>query len=200
MARTIGDLTLGVAVVERLIPHRPPMLFVDRVEGYISKPPPTLRASRCLTAGEPYFAGHFPGAPVMPGALLLEGLAQTAALLSAIERLVRRHEAAGGEASAVLAALAELDRAARFEADVTGGQQTSLSLISAAPTPGMLAASDLKFVRPAFPGDQVVYEARLVREVGRLASFEVEAEARGQLLTKGTLSLARVGGDAGAAA
>lgn len=66
-------------ILERL-PHRYPFLLVDRVleleEGV------RIRALKNVTINEPFFGGHFPGRPVMPGVLMLEALAQAAALLA----------------------------------------------------------------------------------------------------------------------
>jgi 3-hydroxyacyl-[acyl-carrier-protein] dehydratase len=66
------------------LPHRPPFLLVDRVleveEGKRAS------AQKCVTENEPFFAGHFPGLPVMPGVLLVEAIAQTAAIAVATEK------------------------------------------------------------------------------------------------------------------
>lgn len=197
--RRIAELKLGPLVVQRLIPHRPPMLLVDRVEAYTHAALPVLWASRLLAPEDPTFAGHFPGAPLYPGALLLEGLAQTAALLSAIERLVTRHKTSGGEASAVLTVLTELERAASRPSADPKSQPTRPGLPLTSEL-GMLAASDIKFIHPARPGDRLIYEARRVREVGRLTHFEVEAETNDLLIAKGTLVLARMDGASPASA
>jgi 3-hydroxyacyl-[acyl-carrier-protein] dehydratase len=62
------------------LPHRYPFLLVDRVlEIELGK---RIRALKNVTANEPFFVGHFPRRPVMPGVLMLEALAQAAALLS----------------------------------------------------------------------------------------------------------------------
>lgn len=62
-----------------IIPHRPPFLFVDRV---LTCDAEAATAERMFPADEPFFAGHFPGNAVVPGVLLVEGLAQTLAYLA----------------------------------------------------------------------------------------------------------------------
>jgi 3-hydroxyacyl-[acyl-carrier-protein] dehydratase len=62
-----------------ILPHRPPFLFVDRVLKL--EPYKSILAERTLRPDEPYFAGHFPGRPIMPGVLVAEALAQTSGLL-----------------------------------------------------------------------------------------------------------------------
>jgi 3-hydroxyacyl-[acyl-carrier-protein] dehydratase len=71
---------LDVEAVLRLLPHRPPFLLVDRVTSW--EPSKRLTAIKAVTMNEPFFGGHFPGHPVMPGVLVLEALAQTCALLA----------------------------------------------------------------------------------------------------------------------
>jgi 3-hydroxyacyl-[acyl-carrier-protein] dehydratase len=77
------DETLGVADIHeilRLLPHRYPFLMVDRITD--------IRGDehgigiKNVTINEPHFLGHFPGNPVMPGVLVIEGMAQTACVLS----------------------------------------------------------------------------------------------------------------------
>ncbi|WP_367607929.1 3-hydroxyacyl-ACP dehydratase FabZ [Legionella sp. W05-934-2] len=62
-----------------LLPHRYPFLLIDRVEDY--KVLDFLTATKNVTINEPYFNGHFPGNPVMPGVLILEALAQACVVL-----------------------------------------------------------------------------------------------------------------------
>jgi 3-hydroxyacyl-[acyl-carrier-protein] dehydratase len=73
-------MIMNVQQIEKLLPHRPPFLLVDRVvELEAGK---RIVAVKCVTMNEPFFVGHFPGTPVMPGVLIIEALAQTAALLA----------------------------------------------------------------------------------------------------------------------
>ena len=62
------------------LPHRYPFLLVDRVVEIV--PGERIHAVKCVTINEPFFQGHFPGEPVMPGVLQLEAMAQAGALLA----------------------------------------------------------------------------------------------------------------------
>jgi len=71
---------LDIREIMRLLPHRYPFILVDRVLEL--RPHESIRAIKNVSMNEPYFQGHFPGYPVMPGVLLLEAMAQTMALLA----------------------------------------------------------------------------------------------------------------------
>jgi len=70
---------MNVKQIEELIPHRPPMRFVDRVSECI--PGKKIIAERDIQASDPVFAGHFPDSPVLPGVHQIEGMAQAAAIM-----------------------------------------------------------------------------------------------------------------------
>ncbi len=108
---------LGIKEIQKILPHRYPLLLVDRVvelEGY-------RRAVgiKNVTFNEPFFSGHFPGQPVMPGVLIFESLAQLAGVL-----LLRKLENTGK-----LAVLVSLDKA-RVRKIVIPGDQLVLEAIT----------------------------------------------------------------------
>ena len=77
-------MVMDIAGVLARLPLRYPMLLVDRVVSMVKDQ--SIHAVKAVTMNEPFFQGHFPGRPIMPGVLQIEALAQTAAIL-AIETL-----------------------------------------------------------------------------------------------------------------
>jgi 3-hydroxyacyl-[acyl-carrier-protein] dehydratase len=72
--------TLDIYDILKRLPHRYPFLLVDRVLELV--PGQSIRALKNVTYNEPFFAGHFPHRPVMPGVMIIEALAQTAGILA----------------------------------------------------------------------------------------------------------------------
>ncbi len=72
--------TLDINQIKEYLPHRYPLLLVDRVLDW--EPNKNIVAIKNVTINEEFFNGHFPHKPVMPGVMMIEALAQTAALLS----------------------------------------------------------------------------------------------------------------------
>ena len=79
-----GEGALDIRAVMAALPHRYPMLLVDRVTRLTKDQ--SITAIKAVSINEPFFAGHFPGRPIMPGVLIVEALAQAAGVL-AVESL-----------------------------------------------------------------------------------------------------------------
>lgn len=73
------DKTIDIQRIMQLIPHRYPFLLVDRIIDFA--PDDYAIGLKNVTMNEPHFMGHFPGAPIMPGVLIIEAMAQTAGIL-----------------------------------------------------------------------------------------------------------------------
>jgi UDP-N-acetylglucosamine acyltransferase len=114
---TYGSEAIDFDAIARLLPQRYPHRLIDRVTAF--EDGSRLIAHKGVTAGEPFFAGHFPGWPVMPGVLICEALAQASALLMA--------RSAPPPASGVTLALAGLERV-RFRQPVVPGDVLELEV------------------------------------------------------------------------
>ena len=83
--------TLDRADIEKLIPHRVPILLVDDVTGWEADS--WLESTRHFPETEPHFRGHFPANPILPGVLIVEAMAQSAAILTSLTRNVTAENA-----------------------------------------------------------------------------------------------------------
>ncbi len=109
---TEQNKSIGVEQIMELIPHRYPFLLVDKVLDY--QPGEWIKAVKNVTFNEPQFEGHFPRHPVMPGVMLVEGMAQAAGVLTQLSR--------NGSANDALFYLVKVDNA-KFTQIVTPGDQ-----------------------------------------------------------------------------
>ena len=109
--------SIDVLEVMELIPHRPPFLMIDRVEEIVQRK--SAVGIKNVTIDEPFFAGHFPKHPVFPGVLIIEAMAQTAAVLVV--------ESLGADARGKLVYFMTID-SARFRKVVVPGDQIRLEV------------------------------------------------------------------------
>jgi len=103
------------AEIMKILPHRYPFLLIDRVVSYTLEPEKTLTAIKNVTINEPFFQGHFPTTPVMPGVLILECMAQACGVLAHVA------QATSGNAGCIYY-LVKIDNA-RFTRKVIPGDQ-----------------------------------------------------------------------------
>lgn len=75
----VEEGVIDIQEIMQRLPHRPPFLLIDRAENFV--PNTSITGVKMVTVNEPFFAGHFPGAPVMPGVLIIEAMAQSGGLL-----------------------------------------------------------------------------------------------------------------------
>jgi 3-hydroxyacyl-[acyl-carrier-protein] dehydratase len=145
---------MDIHEILKRLPHRYPILMVDRVLELEHKK--RIRALKNVTINEPYFVGHFPHRPVMPGVMMLEALAQAAALLA--------YDAADAKPDdKSVYYFAGID-AARFKRPVEPGDQIILDV-----TLERMKAGIFKFQARASVGGELAVEANLmcaVRTVG----------------------------------
>jgi 3-hydroxyacyl-[acyl-carrier-protein] dehydratase len=146
--KTMTDpLSLDISAILGHLPHRHPFLLVDRVLEI--HPGQSIRAVKNVTYNEPFFSGHFPSRPLMPGVIVIEALAQTAGILSFVTAGVLPHETTHFY-------LEGLDKA-RFRRPVIPGDQLMLS----AHLERSVQAT-LHFSTRAFVGEQVVASAEIM--------------------------------------
>lgn len=107
--------TVDIEGILDLLPHRYPFLLVDRVLDFDLDEPPSIRALKNVTFNEPFFQGHFPRHPVMPGVLIIEAMAQAAGCLAHLARSSK-------DAERQLFYLVKIDKA-RFSQIVVPGDQ-----------------------------------------------------------------------------
>ena len=115
-ADAAAAVVMDLAGIKELIPHRYPFLLVDRVDEL--KPGQSIVATKNVTANEPFFEGHFPDFPVMPGVLILESIAQAGALLMLNE---------SEDPSSTVPYLTGIDKA-RFRRPVVPGDQLRIEV------------------------------------------------------------------------
>jgi len=115
MTENLFQTPIESAEIMKILPHRYPFLLIDRVIAYTVEPEKTLTAIKNVTSNEPFFQGHFPTKPVMPGVLILESMAQACGVLAHVAL------ATAGNAGGIYY-LVKIDNA-RFTRKVVPGDQ-----------------------------------------------------------------------------
>ncbi|MEM7408055.1 MAG: 3-hydroxyacyl-ACP dehydratase FabZ [Pseudomonadota bacterium] len=128
---------MEIGEILKFLPHRYPFLLLDRVLEHV--PGDRLRALKNVTINEPFFQGHFPGRPVMPGVLILEAMAQATGLLA----LDGVPQDAIGEGSIYY--FVGIDKA-RFRRPVMPGDQLIVEITQRRNARGVIKASALATV------------------------------------------------------
>lgn len=139
--------TMDIHEILKYLPHRYPLILVDRVVSF--EPGKRIHAYKNVSINEPYFVGHFPHYPVMPGVLIVEALAQAAALLT-----VRSQETEKNTEQVYY--FVGID-AVRFKKPVIAGDQLSLKVEIARQIKGIW-----KYTACAEVDGQIVTEAQLM--------------------------------------
>jgi 3-hydroxyacyl-[acyl-carrier-protein] dehydratase len=137
------DTTIDIHRIVEMIPHRYPFLLVDRLIDVV--PGESATGIKNVTANEPHFQGHFPSRPVMPGVLIVEAMAQTAAVIVVASL--------GGSAEGKLVYFMTIENA-RFRKPVEPGDQLKLVCRKE-----RQRGNVWKFTGEAYVGDTVVAEA-----------------------------------------
>ena len=141
---------LDIGMIRRLLPHRYPMLLVDRVLDWEAGK--FVRGVKNVTINEPFFQGHFPQYPVMPGVLVIEAMAQVAGLLTMLSDVARRD-------GTQLVLFAGIDEA-RFKRQVVPGDTLMLEAHLERAVRGIG-----RFRTKAMVGDELVCEAQLLAAI-----------------------------------
>jgi 3-hydroxyacyl-[acyl-carrier-protein] dehydratase len=141
-------MLMDVNEIQKIIPHRYPFLLVDAITEL--DPGKRIAGVKNVSINEPYFAGHFPGTPVMPGVLIVEAIAQVAAVMVLRELPDRERK---------LVYFLGIDQA-RFRHPVVPGDQLRIvvEVIRMRPRHGKLRGE-------AFVGDKLVAEAEILSSI-----------------------------------
>ena len=160
-ATTEQKTTLDITEIQRILPHRYPFLLIDRVVELTRRE--RIVALKNVTVNEPYFQGHFPGFPIMPGVLMVEAIAQAGGALLLTEIADREQN---------LMVFSGIERA-RFRRPVVPGDQLRIEVTVLA-----WRKSAVRMEGQIFVGDKRVCEAivscRLVPRAGGAAEAQNE--------------------------
>ena len=139
------DAKYDIEKIMEMLPHRYPFLLVDRIISLV--PDEKIVALKNVTINEPFFQGHFPGKPVMPGVLIIEAMAQVGGILA-------------------------------YE---TGPAEKRNRLIY------FMGMDKVRFRKMVVPGDQILFEAKILKFRSKAAKMSGTATVDGQLVAEAEL-------------
>ena len=151
------EVSLGRAVVERLLPHRDPFLFVEAITA-LDLTVPAIAGRRRIDPADPLFAGHFPGAPIYPGVLQIETMGQLGICLAHFAA-TKRHEVAADATPAPVRAL-KIHTALFLTEVLPGDEITILASLQESDGYGAICAGQL--LKGGVPACFAVMEVYLV--------------------------------------
>ena len=137
------EVEINIEEIQEFLPHRYPMLLVDRVTDMVLGE--SVTASKNITTNEPFFMGHFPGKQVMPGVLIVEAMAQASGILG-FKTIDKRPE----------------DGSIYY----------------------FVGADDLRFKRPAIPGDKLILNSKVITNKKGIWKFDCSATVDSELVAK----------------
>ena len=137
---------INIEEIQEFLPHRYPMLLVDRVSEIILGD--YIKAYKNITTNEPYFVGHFPGKQVMPGVLIVEAMAQASGILG-------------------------------FKTMDKKPEDGSIYYF--------VGADNLRFKRPAIPGDKLILESKVITNKKGIWKFDCKATVEEELVAEATI-------------
>ena len=134
-----------ISTIMKYLPHRYPFILIDRIIDLV--PGDKIVALKNVTINEPYFQGHFPGNPIMPGVLIIEAMAQAGGVLAYESR----------------------------PADKRGGLVFFMGM------------DKVRFRKPVLPGDQIIFEAQILKFRTKVAKMWGTAKVEGNLVAEAEL-------------
>ncbi|MDE1951841.1 MAG: 3-hydroxyacyl-ACP dehydratase FabZ [Betaproteobacteria bacterium] len=139
-------IVFDINQIQKLLPHRYPFLLIDRVVEF--EKGKRILGYKNVSFNEPYFSGHFPQKPIMPGVLVLEALAQAAGILA-------------------------------FGTLEQGAEESSVYYL--------VGIDGARFKRPVVPGDSLMLEVEMVRQMRSIYKFNAVARVENEVVAQAEL-------------